>query len=168
MKSLPIVNLVGVLCLVVLSITQWRRDRVLNIEINRLESVRQSQAVEMSEMSKLIEGVNQDLEDLRVKVGEGQKELLAAQGRLAAGEREVLLAVAARDVLKSSGKEWTEAVALRDKRFHEVTAQNRRLAEELNLSIAKFNALGTNYNVLVQELNELRRVFTNRAAIAPE
>ncbi len=76
--------------------------------------------------------------------------------KLRAAEVDLRQLIAERDQLKTSVSHWAEAVTLRDERLKKDTAQTRRLADELNVSILKFNALATDHNATVKDLNDLR------------
>jgi hypothetical protein len=58
--------------------------------------------------------------------------------------------------LKSSVTNWVNAVAERDKRLEENNLRIQELATNLNSSIAKYNQLASNYNIVVKDLNALR------------
>ena len=61
-------NFVGVLLLIVLSISQWRANREANLEINRLESVRISNEKVIAEKEQELRGVKSDLDNFREQI----------------------------------------------------------------------------------------------------
>jgi chromosome segregation ATPase len=156
MKGLQYVNLLGVLILSALCIVQWRRDRHLNLETNRLEKIRLQNTTTLFNQEQSIKGLNADLLQLKEQMGKIQTDLAETRQKLRTTENESRQLTAERDQLKSSITNWVHAVAARDERLKEANNEIRQLGEELNFSITKFNELATNYNATVKELNELK------------
>ena len=156
MKPLHYVNLFGVVALAVLCVAQWHRDRELNLEVNRMEKVRFDHESKLAEQQQTLSGLNADLVEFKEQFATNQAELAKARQQLRTGERETRQLTGERDQLKSSVTNWAAAVTSRDQQLNEANGQVRKLANELNASIRKFNELGTNHNSIVKELNELR------------
>ena len=156
MKRLQLINLFGVLALAALCVMQWRRDRQLNLEINRLEQTRLEQASRLAVEEQSKRGLDADLAQLKESFLKMQQNLNEARAQLQAAEREALRTAAQRDELKAGVTNWAGAVANRDELLKQANARIRQLADELNVSIRRFNDLATNHNVLVRELNDLR------------
>lgn len=156
MNRLHYVNLVGVLVLATLCVAQWQHDRRLNLEVNRLEKTRLDQAGKLAEEEKVVRGLKEDMAQLKGQFTQTQTELNDTREKLRAAERETRQLTVERDQLKTSVTNWTAAVAVRDERLKEASSQIRKLADELNASLRKFNDLATNYNGVVKDLNELR------------
>jgi len=156
MKGLQYFNLLGVILLIVLCIAQWQRDRRMNLEVNQLEKTGFEQQSKLSEQQRLIEGLNRELGQFKEQTMKSQAELSETRQRFRAAEIEVRQLTAERNQLKSSNSNWADAVAARDERLQQANKEIRHLADELNVSIAKFNELATNYNGTVKDLNELR------------
>ncbi len=156
MKRLDYLNLIGVLALAALCVAQWRRDRQLNLEINQLENVRLQQEAKIVEQERSMHGLDEDLVHFKEQFLKAETATTESGQKLRAAEREIRQLTLERDQLKGSINNWASAVTARDERLTEANAQIRRLADELNASIRKFNELATNYNATVKDLNDLR------------
>jgi chromosome segregation ATPase len=146
-KRLHHVNLLGVIAVAVLCVVQWQRNRHLSLEVNRAEKIQLEQVERIGEREQMLLGLKADLAQFKEQVTKSRNELSDGRQKLQAAEREQL---------KSSITNWASAVGERDERLKEADVQIRRLAEELNSSVLKFNELATNHNAVVKELNELR------------
>jgi len=162
-RRLQILNLVGVTVLAVICGLQWKRDRALNLELNRNEKARLEQQSKLTEQEKSLRGLTDDLALFKEQLSRTQSEGVETGRKLRELERENLLLASARDQLQESVTNWASAVAARDKLIAEAnenirTLNNRAsvLGEQLNASIKKFNELATNYNSVVIDLNDLR------------
>ena len=162
MNRLHYVNLVGVLALALLCMAQWRHDRDLNLEVNRLEKARQDQTVKLTEQEQIVRGLTADLAQFKEQFGKAQTELSDERQKLRMSEHDVRQLSAERDQLKTSVTNWANAVTIRDERLKEAGAQIRRLSDESNASIRRFNELATNHNALVKDLNEVRARMTTK------
>jgi chromosome segregation ATPase len=156
MNRLHCVNLIGVLALAALCVAQWQRDRRLNLEINRLERQRFDREAGVAKQEQAMRGLNADLAQFKEQFGKSSSELNDVHQKFRAAERDLLQLTRERDQLKSSITNWASAVATRDERLKEASVQTRRLADELNGSIRRFNELASNHNGIVKDLNELR------------
>jgi len=143
-------NLVGVAALAILCVVQWRRDRRLNLQVNRLDQVRLQQAAKIEDQANALKGLNEDLSQLKSSVATEQSLRLQAERTSAAAEASNELLVAERDQLKAAITNWANAVALRDQRMKEANARIEQLAADLNASIRKYNTLVTNYNAVIK------------------
>lgn len=166
MKRLAIVNLIGVLCLVGLCIAQWRRDRELNLELYRLQREAHEQASRLEEQAKEGQGLNADLAEFKKRYDGTSSELAQLRGKLGNAEREARRLAVERDQLGTRITNWMEAVSVRDQRLKESAGQVRRLGEELDASVLRFNSLASNHNRLVKDLNELRSRLTQPPSTA--
>ena len=154
--KLHYLNLAGVIVLVGISAGQWRHNRDLNLEVNRLEQSGLEQSAKIAETEKLLQGANADLAQFKEQFGRTETELQDDQKKLIEADRNMFQLTSERDQLKTSITNWVAAVAERDARIKEQSDRTRQLADELNDSIRKFNVLATNYNSVVKDLNELR------------
>lgn len=150
-------NLAGVLVLVTICALQWRQDRALNLELNRVEKVRLEQTAKIAAQEKNLQGLADDLALFKEQLGRAQADLGDTRTKLQEFERANEQLLTERDQLKESLTNWIEAVTLRDERLVEANESIRKLADDLNASIRKFNELATNYNSVVEELNATRR-----------
>jgi len=155
-RWLQYLNLFGVLALAALCVFQWRMNRQLNLETNRLEKIRIEQTSQLDEQSKKLKGTTEDLETFREQLTRANVELKEQTEKFAASDAKVDALILDRDALKESLSKWTNAVAERDKQLKESNAQIQKLAADLNAAVAKHNQLATNYNAVVKDLNELR------------
>jgi chromosome segregation ATPase len=157
-------NFLGVLVLTALCVIQWQRDRRLNLELSRLEKVRQEHELKIAEQEKTARGLTSDLEQFKEQFKLTQADLTETRQRLQAAERENSQLLGERDQLKESITNWAKAVAERDESIQAANAHTTELAGRLNDSIQKFNALATNYNSVVKDLNELRAGSSSQKA----
>lgn len=154
-RTLTWLNLLGVLALAVLCAAQWRANRTANLEITRLEKVRLEQAGELKEAKETLAGATADLEQFREQLGRVTTEARAAEGKLSAVQDQVDQLTSEREQLKHSVTNWAAAVEARDGQLREANRRIQELADELNATILKFNALATNHNAVVQRYNDL-------------
>ena len=157
MKRLHYFNLLGVFVLGLLCIAQWTQNRQLNLEANRLERARLDVVAKLAEKEKAERDLNGDLADLKEHLSKSQTGENEAALKLAALEREVRHSAHEREQLMASVTNWAAAVSVRDQRLKQANEEIRRLGEELNTSIVKFNNLATNYNAVVKDLNNIQR-----------
>lgn len=174
-RRLQILNLFGVAVLAVICVLQWKRDRALNLELNRNEKTRLEQQAKLAEQEKSLRGLTDDLALFKEQLARAQSEGGEAGRQLRELERENQLLTSVRNQLQESVTNWANAVSARDKLIAEANEnvrtlndRTRALTEQLNASIQKFNELATNYNAVVGELNTARRASaenrTNTAA----
>jgi chromosome segregation ATPase len=157
-RWLQYLNLFGVLALAALCVFQWRMNRQLNLDVNRLEKTRIEQTTQIDEQSKKLKGTTEDLETFREQVTRANLDLKEQTEKSAASDVKIDSLRLERDALKESLAKWTNAVAERDKHLKESNAQIQKLADDLNSAVKKYNQLATNYNAVVKDLNELRSV----------
>ena len=162
-RRLQILNLFGVAVLTVICGLQWKRDRALNLELNRSEKVRLEQIAKLSEQEKNLRGMTDDLALFKEQLSRTQSEGVETGRKLRELDRENLLLTSGRGKLQESVTNWASAVAARDKLIaganENIRTLNNRasaLTDQLNASIQKFNELATNYNTVVKDLNDLR------------
>ena len=155
-RWLQYINLFGVLALAALCVFQWRMNRQLNLETNRLEKTRIEHTRQLEEQSKKVKGTTEDLETFREQLTRANVELKEQTEKFAASEANVDALTLERDAMKEALAKWTNAVAERDKQLKEGNAQIQKLADDLNAAVKKYNQLATNYNAVVEELNKLR------------
>ncbi|HTS17954.1 MAG TPA: hypothetical protein VMP11_10305 [Verrucomicrobiae bacterium] len=156
-------NLFGVLALAALCVCQWIHDRRLNLEIKRLNQVRQAQSAKIDDLSNQLKGQNEDLAQLKTSLAT-EHDLRSQSDRKVAG-----LATAnaqltqERDQFKAAISNWANAVTLRDERMKEANARIEQLAADLNASIRKYNGLVTNYNAIVKSWSGTHGQTTGKA-----
>lgn len=158
------VNLAGVLLLAILCVVQWKRDRALNLDVNRLEKARIENEQTIAEQKKTLDGLNSDLGMFKEQLTGARAELSETRDNLRENEAQNSRLTVERDELRESITNWMNAVQVRDERLKEANASIEDLANRLNSSIQKFNELATNYNSVVNDLNEARQSSTNSAA----
>ena len=145
-------NLAGVLTLTLLCILQWRMNRQLNLELNSGEEIRQQQSVRLDEQALRIKGTTADLNGFRDQLSRATASLKQAETKLAAMERQLTQLHNERDQLKASVTNWAAAVAARDTQLMQAGADLKKLAEERNAAVLKFNEVAKHQNELVKEL----------------
>jgi chromosome segregation ATPase len=148
--QLKCLNLVGVVALACLCVTQWLHDRRLNLEIKRLDQVHLEQSAKIDEQANQLKGLNEDLDQLKTSLASERDLRTQVEQKLETAEVTNQQLALERDQLKGAITNWVNAVALRDERMKEANARIEQLAADLNASIRKYNDLVTNYNALVK------------------
>lgn len=163
-RRLQVINLIGVAVLVLVCVLQWKRDRALNLELNRNEKTRLEQQAKLAEQEKNLRGVTDDLAIFKEQLARAQNEATETRQELRLLQQTNEFLITIREQLQESVTNWSAAVDARDKLIAEANENIRTLnerssdlAEKLNASILKFNELATNYNTVVEELNAARR-----------
>jgi len=154
--QLKYMNLIGVVALACLCVTQWLHDRRLNLEIKRLDQVRLEQSAKIDDQANQLKGLNEDLDQLKASLvteRDLRSQIEQKFGTAEAANEQLTLE---RDQLKGAITNWANAVALRDERMKEANARIEELAADLNASIRKYNELVTNYNAAVKALGGTR------------
>jgi chromosome segregation ATPase len=155
-RTLQFVNLGGVLLLAALCVFQWQRDRRLNLDLRQSEKTRQAHQQKIGEQDRSLRGLNADLTQLKEQLGRVHADAKDSQQKLETSEQENRQLTTEREQLLQSVTNWSNAVTVRDQRLTEANERIRTLAGDLNASVQKFNELVTNYNAVVQSLNDLR------------
>jgi chromosome segregation ATPase len=170
-RWLHILNLAGVVALTLICVFQWRRDRALNLELNRSEKLRLEQTEKLAEQEKTLRGATDDLGIFKEQFARAQVEAANTGKELRALQQTNSFLSAAYEYSQENLTVWSNAVATRDKLIADanenIKTMNERaqdLGTRLNESIRKFNELATNYNTVVETLNSLRK--TNGVATA--
>jgi len=155
-RRLQYINLFGVLALSALCLTQWLRDRRLNIALSAAQSTRITQDARLEEQFRVIDGLHEDLAQmktaisnelsLRIEAEASVKTTLAANDRLAAESARLSVALT----------QWADAVAARDERLQRANSRIEELSSNLNTAIAKYNTLATNYNSVIGQQNSVQ------------
>ncbi|HEU5122649.1 MAG TPA: hypothetical protein VFW05_01155 [Verrucomicrobiae bacterium] len=166
-RRLQLANLAGVLALAILCVIQWKRDRALNLDVNRLEKARIENEQTIAEQQKNLKGLNSDLAMFKEQLTGARTELSEAQEKLHDVETQNSRLISERDQVRESLTNWMNAVHVRDERLKEANASIQDLADRLNAAIEKYNELATNYNSVVNDLNEARQSSTNSATTRP-
>ncbi len=148
-RALTWINLLGVLVLASLCVLQWRANRSLNLDVNRLEQTRQTQSAKIDEQAAALRGLTSDLERFREQLGSSTLSQKDAETKLRAAERLAARLANERDQLKESIAQWTSAVTARDARLSEANTRITGLASRLSDTVAT-------YNDLVKQLNDAR------------
>ncbi len=163
-RRLQILNLIGVVVLTLVCVFQWRRDRALNLELNRNEKTRLEQQAKLAEQEKNLRGLTDDLALFKEQLARAQSESGDMRKELKALQHTNEFLALAYEKSQESITNWSNAVAARDQLIAEANASIRTLnsrastlSEQLNASIQKFNELATSYNTVVAELNATRR-----------
>lgn len=159
-RSLPYINLVGIVALVILCVAQWRRDRELNLHLRAMEKHRIAQEQKITDQQQSIKGLTDDLTQFKERFALAQTDSNDARQKAREFERENGQLTSERDQLKQSITNWAKAVTARDEQLKEANDRIRALAADLTASVQKFNALATNYNALVSEVNAERSKTT--------
>ena len=155
-RALTWINLLGVLVLATLCVFQWRANRTLNLDVNRLDQTRQTQSAKIDEQAATLRGLTSDLDRFREQLGSATLSQKDAETKLRASEHLAAQLANECDQLKESIAQWTAAVATRDDRLAEANARITDLASRLNATVAKYNALVAFHNDLVKQLNDAR------------
>jgi chromosome segregation ATPase len=163
-RRLQFVNLFGVLALAALCVFQWQRDRRLNQELIANERTRQSQERQLADNTTTISNLTDDLARFKTDYSAARTETSELQEKLRKLEREKEQLANECGQLKDNITNWTAAVAARDERLMEANTHLRSLTGQLTEAGVKFNALATNYNMVVEALNKARTVQAQPSA----
>jgi chromosome segregation ATPase len=144
--GLKYLNLFGVLMLAALCITQWQRDRRLNLAVNHLDQIRLEQAAKIDDQVRTLKGLNTDLSLLKTSLAAERSLRLQAEQKATSIENTNEQLTLERGQLKAAITNWATAVAVRDERMKEANTRIEQLADELNASIRKYNELVANRN----------------------
>ncbi len=154
MRSLSFINFTGVLVLVILCAAQWQNNRQYNHEINRLESIRISQAELLSERNAAIKQHLEDTRVLKSQILELTDSLRTTEGQFRLETQKVAQLEIERNQLRENIEEWAAAVENRDLRIAENQEQIQELAQLQNEAVRQYNALAEDCNEVVKLLNE--------------
>lgn len=155
-RTLPIVNLLGVLLLSGLCGVQWQANRQVNLEAAALTRIRHEQTARLEEQSRTISGLSSDLDGFRIRLQAASTGAKETEAKLRSLERDVHMLTVERDQLKASLTNWIAAVTARDERLRESAAQIQEVAAGRNAAVARLNDITEKYNALVQDLGEAR------------
>jgi chromosome segregation ATPase len=161
---LVFLNLLGVLVLSILCVAQWRIDRQLNLELNRIETIRLEQSARLEERDRTLAGYVTDLDSLREHLLRVTAELKETEGDLHLARHQVTQLNSQREQLLETVNKWAAAVEARDEQLLSATAQIQELAADANETILQFNELATNYNAVVNILEERTRLYNELVA----
>jgi len=157
------VNLFGVLVLGCLCVLQWRVNRELNLETNRLEQLRLDQQAQLEERDRSIQGYRTDLDQFRAQFTQVRDRLKETEASLADARRELEHLGQERDQLRTSVTHWAAAVAARDEQLETAASQLRQLGADRNEAVNRFNELAEQHNAVVEELNHRTQQFNELA-----
>ena len=155
-RALAVINLLGVLALTGLCVLQWRVNRTLNLDVNRLVQINQLQAAHLEEQTRDLRGLTADLDRFRAQIA------ATTHSQKDDAEKELSRQ---RDQLGASITAWTAAVAARDRHITEANDRIRELSAQLNTTAAKYNVLVATHNALVRQVNEERAAETGKPAM---
>ena len=169
-------NLLGVICLVVLSAMQWNLNRLANVKAEHLETIRLQQEQDLADRDKTIQGLKSDLVDFRSRLTLAESQLKDLDDKLykMTQARDQLIKqrdqlTAERDILKKTLDEWVAAVTVRDQALKKAGDDMKKLAEQRNEVINQFNALAVRYIKVVEGINASRSASgpSTRPSTAP-
>src|SRR5579871_581340 len=130
-RGLQSVNLVGVLALAALCVVQWRHDRRLNLDVNRLDQTRQQQAAKIDEQANALKGLNGDLGQLKSSLADEKSMRQQAEDKSTAIETTNEQLKVECSQLKGAISNWADAVAVRDQHMKEANSRIEQLAADL-------------------------------------
>ncbi len=166
MKRLDWLNLAGVLCVGFLCLFQWRQNRALNLELNRQIEAFQGLTNRLSDQTRAWTGAVADLAEFKRKYAAAEETAaiaVAARTQVLPLEKQVRELSAERSRLQSALSNWVEAVSIRDERLRAARAELERVREESRGISQRYEALATNYNTVVGELNRMQTNASSRA-----
>jgi len=155
-RALTFLNLLGVSALAALCVLQWRANRSLNLDVNRLGQIRLAQSAKIDEQAATLRGLTSDLDRFREQLGATTLSLKETDAKLRASAHLAARLADERDQLRASISQWTAAVAARDERLAAANTRIIDLAAQLNDAVSKFNALVATHNNLVKQVNDSR------------
>lgn len=156
-------NLAGVLALAVLCALQWRVNRQLNLDLNAAEKICRQQAARLDDTARRLKGGASDLDGFREQLTRATTSLKETEGKLAALDRQLKQLGSERDQLKTSVTGWAAAVAARDAQLKQAGTDLKKIADDRNATVLKFNEVATKHAELVKELD--RRTKEHNAVV---
>ena len=162
-RMLQVLNLAGVVVLAAVCVGQWKINRSVNLEANRLEKTRLEQSGRIEEQEKTIQGCMADLDAFREQIQTLSRTLKESETRSSDLEGKLARAEDDREQLKASLAKWTEAVRLRDEELGKAREQIEMLVSDRNAAVERFNELAERYNSSVEELNKRTKDFNGLA-----
>ena len=167
-RSLQYCNLAGVLVLMILCALQWRVNRQANLAVSALEKTRLEQAAELEDQNKRIKGYAADLDGFREQLARASSALKETETKLGTAERQALQLGAERDQLRMSVTNWAAAVRARDEQLKGANDHLRKLADDRDEAVVRFNELAERYNAVVKDFNDLQaKLVASRTNAAP-
>jgi len=167
-RALQYLNLVGVVAVGALCVTQWQVNRRANLEVIGLEKVRQGQSAKIEEQGRTLKGYALDLDSFREQLSRTAASLKETDSKLIVTERQLQQLDLERQQLKTSVTNWAAAVTARDEQLRQINERLTKLAVDRNDAVEKFNDLAAKYNGVVKDLNEARtrlaQISTNAVA----
>lgn len=155
-RRLSYFNLAGVAALAVLCAVQWNVNRRLHLALFASEKTRFNEEERIAALEQTGRGMSNDLSQFKRQIVSehelGQERLDHVEGL----ERTNAALLMQRTELMESVTNWARAVHDRDDLVKEANERIRSLSSELNNAILKFNRLATNYDQVVEELNQAR------------
>ena len=143
-RVLQTANFLGLCAVAILCAIQWQSIARIDVDRDRLELVRQSQAKQIDQQAKTISDQASDLEDFR-------KRLTLAEDQLKDLQQKLNDAIAERDQLREALPKWKAAVASRDAAIKKASMEIESLANQRDSAIAQFNDVAVKYNNLVKK-----------------
>jgi septal ring factor EnvC (AmiA/AmiB activator) len=156
-------NLFGVLILAALCVAQWRTNRLLNMEIKRMEQSRIELSANLDNQTRTNAGQTSDIGSLSSHLIRLKSDLKETADKLATSEHQTCQLINERDQLKASVTNWVTATAGRDERLKQSAALLSTIAEERNAAVKSFNDLAARHNRLVQNWNTLQSRLEQQA-----
>lgn len=149
MRNLERWNLIGVIAVAILCLSQWHRNRELNRELNL--QIRRNH-----ELTTQLDDRERDVELARTE-SNGFKDRLALtelnetklKEELGQSFTTLRRLELERSQLRMAISNWQEAVVIRDRRLSESDQAQRKLTDSLKEGTARYNQLATNYNTLI-------------------
>jgi peptidoglycan hydrolase CwlO-like protein len=153
-RTLYILNLLGIVVLAVLCVAQWRRSSRDDRLFKSLEQTRLEQSVRLDKQAAQLTGAATDQEELRHRLTEAQAELRETHGQLDASTAERDRLQGECQQLQAGLRQWTAAIATRDQALEKASRDIQELAGTRNQAVTKFNDLVARYDTLVREINQ--------------
>ncbi|MDR2862313.1 MAG: hypothetical protein LBV54_00335 [Puniceicoccales bacterium] len=155
-RTLAILNLLGVILLGTLCGYQWKNESRLMLEVNGLLQVKDGNEKQIAAHEKTIAGQAGDITLFKSQLSATREELAQTTKTLRAAERDNARLTQDCEQLKANIEIWKEAVKDRDEHIAEANERIKDLVERVNEGVLKYNELAKKHNDLVALVNTTR------------
>lgn len=150
MRSLPLLNFLGVLALSGICVMQWIRHHTTDQQLQRTQEALQRMESDLHVRTSAETGVKSDLDAFKNRWMESQQNAQELQARLQEAQKELTQAHAQTEEWTRQKAQWTGAISNREARLREALDQIRVLNAELQARAQKYNQLASNYNQVIR------------------
>lgn len=163
-KALTVINTLGVVGLVVVSVYQWRDSGQLRHRRDALIRDNATLTEKLDKTEKTLVAANATIEEFRKRIEVLDADNTRLNTDLRAAETKVAKLTAEVARLEQAVAAWKEAVEARDKVIAEQNGVIKEQVDARNEAIVKFNELVTQYNELAERLTTAEKLVLSARA----